>query len=154
MKVSGGKLIGDVPNHPESTSGNLGEWGMGVRITNSKNVTIENVTIRHCWGDGIYVGGHAEKNIGLYDNASKNIFLKNIICDDNRIQGMSVTHVDGLTVKNCSFINTGRTKYTRPGAGVDIEPNVYDGHNESCRNITFINCKIRYVRNTLAQELG
>lgn len=139
--VKGGTIIGDVQNHFEPKNGSVGEWGMGLRITNSKDVTAENIRISLCWGDGVYVGGHSEKKIGNYDLASKNILLKNIVCDDNRRQGMSVTHVDGLTVKYCAFINTGRTKYTRPGAGVDIEPNVDDGQNESCRNITFIGCR-------------
>ena len=37
-------------------TGNTGEWGHGIAVFGSTNVTIENVDISQCWGDGIYLG--------------------------------------------------------------------------------------------------
>lgn len=136
VTIKGGTIVGDVEKH----KGTTGEWGMGISVSNSRNVTIEDIVISSCWGDGIYIGGRAENAVGDYDFASKDIVLNNIVCDGNRRQGMSITHVDGLIAKNCFFINTGQTKFTRPGAGVDIEPNIKNKKNQSCRNIGFNNC--------------
>lgn len=141
VSVNGGSLIGDVDYHLTPKDGDLGEWGMGVLINNSKDILIENIKIKKCWGDGVYIGGGKEKMIGEYMNASRDIRLINVTCDNNRRQGMSVTHVDGLIVENCSFVNTGLTKKAVTGYGVDIEPNLKGGKNQSCRNIKFANCK-------------
>lgn len=140
VKVKGGTIIGDVNTHIVKDDKSPGEWGMGINIYHSENIIIEGVKVSKCWGDGIYVSGESGKEMGKYEHASKNVTIKNVECDDNRRQGMSVTHVDGLFVKGCKFINTGRTKYTGPGAGVDLEPNVEEGRFESCRNIYFENC--------------
>ena len=140
IKIQGGKIVGDVVNHLTPSNGKPGEWGMGIIVYASSNVTIENVDIAHCWGDGIYVGGGAEKHLGDNKNASKDVVIRNVNCDDNRRQGISITNVDGLTVEKCSFTNTGLTNYTGPGAGADIEPNVKKGKNQSCKNIIFKDC--------------
>lgn len=149
VSVIGGNIVGDVQNHIEPLKGSAGEWGMGINISNSSNIRIEDVKIQHCWGDGVYVAGGTEKQIGDYFYASKNVYLKNVICDDNRRQGMSVEHVDGLTVVNCSFINTGKTKFTPPGHGVDIEPNFTKAQKQSCKNLMFRKCK--FIGNKGAQ---
>lgn len=142
VKIVGGRIIGDVVSHSDFYEGKS-EWGTGVDIGNSSSVTLENMYITFCWGDGIYVGGGAENSVGLYDYASKNIRLKNVICDNNRRQGVSITHVDGFIADNCQFINTGVRKKVSPAAGVDIEPNLSKGRNQSCRNMTFKKCVIK-----------
>ncbi len=142
VSISSGKIIGDVIEHSDLYVGNS-EWGTGLNIINSANVTVNKMHITLCWGDGIYLGGGKENVIGEYDNACKSITLMNVVCDNNRRQGLSVTHVDGLLAKNCSFINTGRTKATKPASGVDIEPNINRNKNQSCRNIKFQSCVLK-----------
>ncbi len=142
VKIVGGKIIGDVVAHSDYYEGKS-EWGTGVDIGNSTNVTLEDMYITLCWGDGVYVGGGAEKKVGIYDYASKNVKLKNVICDNNRRQGISITHVDGFLAENCQFINTGVRKKVSPAAGVDIEPNLNKGRNQSCRNMTFKKCVMK-----------
>lgn len=161
VTVEGGTIKGDVKTHIVTDAKSPGEWGMGINIINSENVKVQDVTISHCWGDGVYVGGRSESKVGQYKNASKNVTIKNVICDDNRRQGMSITHVDGLEVLGCSFINTGKTQFTQPGAGVDIEPNIENKQNESCRNIYFSDCVFRdnsgsafFQFNSVATEHG
>lgn len=123
VKISGGKIIGDRNEH----TGTTGEWGYGIEILGSSNIIIENVTISDCWGDGI--------NIQVYNGVScQNVHINNVICDNNRRQGMSVEGAIDMYVSNSKFINTSGTD---PQCGVDIEPWSSDN---ICKNIHFDNC--------------
>lgn len=137
VSVTGGSLVGDVGNH-RYIDGTTSEWGMGISILNSRNVTVSDINISGCIGDGIYISGGNESSVGIYEKASKNVTITNVICDGNRRQGLSIIHVDGLTVKDCSFINTGQIESTPPSAGIDIEPN----STMSVRNVLIENCTI------------
>lgn len=141
VSIKGGRIIGDCAEH-DYIEGSSSEWGMGLNIKESRNVIVENLYITRCTGDGIYISGGNEPSVGIYDFASKNITIKNVVCDDNRRQGMSIIHVDGLIVRDCSFINTGATMSTPPSAGIDIEPNVSNGRNMSVRNVVVDNCTV------------
>lgn len=106
----------------ESVNGlDLGEWGFGINASGAINFNIENVEISECWGDGIYI------KKSYYGNIS------NVICRDNRRQGMSIIDCDSVNVVNSQFIKTGGTI---PEAGIDIEPN----KNEKVRNVNIVNC--------------
>lgn len=139
VAIKGGKIVGDVGRHTY-IEGSSSEWGMGIYIMQSKDITLSDMYITRCTGDGIYVTGDKEPAIGVFDNASKNISIYGITCDANRRQGLSIIHVDGLHVKDCSFVNTGQIEYTSPGAGIDIEPNVSNNRNMSVRNLLVENC--------------
>ncbi|MDC5149577.1 right-handed parallel beta-helix repeat-containing protein, partial [Acinetobacter baumannii] len=52
VTISGGTLIGDKYNH----LGDKGEWGMGIEIKDSQNISISNIRIDKMWGDAIYIG--------------------------------------------------------------------------------------------------
>lgn len=141
VKLSGqGTIVGDVGTH-SYVSSSSSEWGMGIKIEESTNVSIANLTITKCIGDGIYITGGNEASIGIFNHACRNVIIENVTCDDNRRQGISVIHVDGLTVSNCTLINTGLTEFTKPGSGIDIEPNVSNGRNMSVRNIHVSDCR-------------
>lgn len=141
VHIIGGTVIGDVGHH-FYVNGSTSEWGMGINILESKNVVLEDMYITHCTGDGIYISGGNESTICTYNHASKNIQIHNVICDDNRRQGISIIHVDGLTITNSKFINTGKSEFTGPGSGIDFEPNVSLNRNMSIRNIKISNCKL------------
>lgn len=105
VSVVGGTLEGDRKEH----QGKDGEWGMGIRIMrDAANITIARVTSKKMWGDGFYVKG------------AKNVRFCGVTANDNRRQGLSIVSVDGLLVVNSVFMNT---RGTRPGAGIDLEPN-------------------------------
>lgn len=142
VEVCGGKIKGDVGVHTYQ-SGTTSEWGMGITIDASENVVVRDIRISNCTGDGIYVCGLPTSYIGDYTKASKNVVLRNVTCDSNRRQGLSIICVDGLLVDNCSFINTGKIEKTAPSSGIDIEPNVAKGRNNSVRNITIRRCKFK-----------
>lgn len=141
VTIKGGKIVGDVGKHTY-VDGSTSEWGMGINIIESKDIFVEDVTITHCTGDGMYISGGNEPTINVYDHASKNVVVRNVVCDDNRRQGLSIIHVDGLIIIGCKFINTGKTEYTRPSSGIDFEPNVFNGRNLSIRNVAISNCEV------------
>lgn len=142
VEVCGGKIKGDVGVHTYQ-SGSTSEWGMGITIEASKNVVVRDIRISNCTGDGIYISGLPTNYIGDYSKASKNIVLRNVTCDSNRRQGLSIISVDGLIVENCSFLNTGKIEKTAPSSGIDIEPNVAKGRNNSVRDITIRDCTFK-----------
>lgn len=106
------------------------EWRTCLSIRGCKNVRVEGLTLRDSGGDGVYVDG-AKKG-----RWSSNIHLKNLDCDNNYRQGISVISVDGLVVEDCKFRNTWGTP---PAAGIDIEP---DSPTQRLKNITIRNCQL------------
>jgi len=105
VNVLGGTLEGDREAH----LGRDGEWGMGLQISNSRQVVVEAVTARECWGDGFYV-----------TNTNSDITLCRVVADHNRRQGLSIVGGDGILVRDSTFTNTAGTP---PECGIDIEPN-------------------------------
>ena len=103
-----GSIVGDKKEH----TGTEGEWGMGIRIHNAKNVCVEGLTIRNCWGDCVYVGGN-----------SKNVIIRECILDNGRRQGISITKADSVTIRKCNISNVSGTK---PEYAIDLEPNQGD----------------------------
>ena len=99
VTIEGGTIIGERENH----TGDTGEWGMGISLAYARNIKIKNITIRDCWGDGICIGTieHDPERI------CQNVFIDNVICDNNRRQGISVCGINGfyLTKKENSFTN-------------------------------------------------
>lgn len=102
---SGAQIIGERNGH----LGTTGEWGMGVYLYEATDFSIEGVLIRECWGDGIYISGY-----------SRNIVIKNIECNHNRRQGISIVFADNVLIQDSVFQNT---MGTAPESGIDIEPN-------------------------------
>ena len=118
VHILGGTIQGERSTH----TGDTGEWGMAIAVTGgSENVLIEDITLKDCWGDGLYI------------NIAKNVMTKNIICDNNRRQGLSIISVENYYSLNDKFINTNGTA---PQGGVDIEPN---NSTDILKNIVFDN---------------
>ncbi|WP_050690586.1 right-handed parallel beta-helix repeat-containing protein [Priestia megaterium] len=122
VTIEGGYLEGDKDTHLEAT----GESGHGIVIgSQASNTVLRDIQISQMWGDGIYMGGaYASTNSKIY----------NVVCDQNRRQGLSITYADGVVVRDSSFINTSGTL---PEAGIDIEPNT----NNYTKNIVLDNVK-------------
>ncbi|WP_051289226.1 right-handed parallel beta-helix repeat-containing protein [Chryseobacterium daeguense] len=116
-------LTGDRHKHLSTK----GEWGMGIYILSSSNISITGSYIESAWGDGICIGGR--NNI-----SSSDITIKNIILKDNRRNGITIGGVSNLTLENAYIANTSGTN---PQAGIDIEPdsNFYDVKNIKLNNI-------------------
>ena len=107
VTIIGGIIQGDRNFH----KGTTGEWGMGIRLSGSKNVTVENVISKDNWGDGFYLA-----------NNTVNTKFCGVIADNNRRHGMAIVSADGLVVRNSTF----QRGNGYVGGGLDIEPN--EGH--------------------------
>lgn len=112
----------------------------GILIGYSTNVSIDNVAVSYCRGDGVYVG--ANVTAPPKEITPTNVFIRNVRCRYNHRQGMSITRVNGLTVKDSDF---SYTSGTAPSAGIDIEPNKKISDNgdvyiTECLNISISHC--------------
>lgn len=113
-----GKIVGDVETH----KGNTGEFGMGIKVGGSTNVTIENVSIEKCWGDGIYItAGYypIPKNV---DGDCHHVLIRNVTIDSNRRNNLTIESGIDVLVENCTINNAGQIHGTSPKYGIDIEP--------------------------------
>ena len=99
-----------------------------IGIQESDGVAVDNLTLRSSGGDGVYVGSMD----------CRNVRLTNLVCEDHHRQGLSVTGVKNLYVKNCKFNDTDGTA---PECGLDLEPNYKDG--VGLQNVVFENCEFK-----------
>lgn len=122
--IKGGMLQGDTLTH----TGTTGEWGYGIALLGAKNVKIENVTIRHMWGDAInlqYAPEHFD---------CENILIDNVTIAHSRRNGISVESAKNVTIRD-SYISD--TKGVLPQCGIDVEPWTVDAN---CENVTIEGC--------------
>ena len=110
------------------------EWRMTLAIRGSKNVNVSGLTLKDSGGDGIYINGGKERSF------SKDVHLRDIVCDNHYRQGISIISAENLKVENCTFSNTWGTP---PSSGVDIEP---DKSEQRIKNVLFSGCK--FIDNT------
>jgi hypothetical protein len=96
---------------PDNTKG---EWGMGIWIRMSKNISIFNPKVSNCWGDGIYIGG------GDIKIPNDTILIHQAFINENRRNGISITNGKNIRIIEPVISNTHGTS---PESGIDIEPN-------------------------------
>jgi hypothetical protein len=113
-----------------------GEWRHSLAINNSSNIEVFGLRMNESGGDGVYISGDPWHGEQLY---SENILLKDLWCDKQYRQGISVISAQHLHVINCWFTNTSGTL---PMSGVDLEPD-----NESHRMVDVIFDKCRFTGN-------
>jgi hypothetical protein len=84
-------------------------------IYGSNNVLITGLNFNNSGGDGIYINGDAAQSY------SNNITIKDVTCNNNFRNGMSVISAQNLLVSNSHFTNSNGAN---PQSGIDLEPNV------------------------------
>ncbi len=109
VKISGGTIQGERHEH----TGSAGEFGYCLGIWGGSDIWVENVALKGCWGDGIYIARSTTNSV------PQRVTIQGVDSNDNRRQGMSIVAVEGLRVSNSRFRNT---KGKAPQDGVDIEP--------------------------------
>jgi len=129
VEISGGRIIGDRDSH----LGTTGEWGHGIRIRGCSGVTIRNIHISRCWGDGISAGGI--KHPGEPSRPGRDYVFEKVVCTENRRQGLTIGSSRRVRISNCEFSSTGGIP---PGAGIDIEPDT-----DVASDIVIENCLVR-----------
>lgn len=106
-----------------------GEWRNTVRLCSVSKATIEGLTLRDSGGDGIGLTGDVGR-------PCTDIVLRDLVCTNNRRNGLTLGNVDGVLVDGCAFVNT---VGTAPQAGVDLAP---DMPGQLLKGVRLVNCVI------------
>lgn len=119
VTIKNGTLIGDLERHvfTPSQSSPTHEYGFGICISASRNVLIENMTIKNMTGDGIIIEGSYSK---LADGGSLSSNIRIVGCDIShcRRQGISVVGaLDSEIAHNKIYDIAG----TEPGYGIVVK---------------------------------
>lgn len=110
------------------------EWRHCLSLRGCRNVLIQGLTLCDSGGDGIYLGA------GKGGEPNQNIVIRDVVCDRNYRQGISVITARHLLIENVVLRNTGGTP---PQAGIDFEPN---RPTEVLSNCLMKNCVIENNR--------
>jgi Endopolygalacturonase len=110
VSVVGGNIIGERYSHLSIN----GDHGMGIGIYDSSYVTITDISISDCLGDGIYLGSNSESGY------NSNVDIERFTCDNNRRMGLTIISAKNLTIRDGVCSNTNGTE---PQSGLDLEPN-------------------------------
>jgi len=122
VEIAGGQILGERATH-HYYSGTTDEWNHGIYVVGCKRVTVRDLRVSKCTGDGMSIGG------GAYD-----VVIDNIVSTGNRRQGLSITHCSYIRIYDSEFSYTSGTS---PECGIDIEP---DG-SSTCANVHIENCR-------------
>lgn len=128
VEISGGSIQGDRAAHLVTT----GEWGHGIQLRGASRVTVRDINIADCWGDGICIGGADQQQQTPCDD----IVIANVTCRRNRRQGLSIGRSRNVRVHDSEFSDTAGTS---PQYGIDIEPDRPGGADQ----VLIENCVIR-----------
>lgn len=132
VEISGGEIVGERDSH----QGTTGEGGHGINIRGCSRVTIRDIRISKCWGDGIHLGPKAVYQAPLV--MARDIAIVGAVCVGNRRNALSITNVINADVWDSEFSGTYGTK---PECGIAIEPNEdRHGSNGYCDKIHIENC--------------
>ena len=106
------------------------EWRHVLKFHGCTGITVEGLTLAESGGDGIYLGA------GSGGAPCKDVVIRDVICDRNYRQGISVISAENLLVERCLLKGTAGTP---PAAGIDFEPNAA---NERLVNCVMRDCTI------------
>ena len=90
------------------------EWRHCLSIRSCTNVTVFGLTLADSGGDGIYLG------VSQRGVTNTNVHIKQVVCDGNNRQGISVISAENLLIEDTVLKNTSGTP---PKAAIDFEPN-------------------------------
>jgi polygalacturonase len=156
VEISGGQIVGERDQH----MGTTGEWGHAIMVRGSKRVTVRDIHLSRCWGDGLSIGGAAATTGTI---PSEDVAVTNIVSTGNRRQAVTIGRSRGVKIYDSELSYTSGIK---PGCGIDIEPdpfgtsitdtvrieNCWIHHNQGCgiqvyktvKNVVIKACTITY----------
>jgi hypothetical protein len=106
------------------------EWRHVLKFHGCTGITVEGLTLAESGGDGIYLGA------GSGGAPCKDVVIRDVVCDRNYRQGISVISAENLLIERCVLKGTAGTP---PAAGIDFEPNLA---NERLVNCVMRDCTI------------
>lgn len=113
-----------------------GEWGMGISIAGSTDVTILSPSTINCWGDGIYIANSFGNGLPY----SSDVRVMNHYASGCRRQGVSIISGKNILFDSPVWENIAGTL---PSAGLDIEPNA---NTDIVENIRIVNPTTRHCQ--------
>jgi hypothetical protein len=99
------------------------EWRHVLNIKSSAGVQVLGLTLAESGGDGIYVGCVRP------EWPCRDIVIRDVVCDRNYRQGISVISAENLLIENTVMRGTAGTP---PAAGIDFEPNAAGERLKDC----------------------
>lgn len=90
------------------------EWRHVLNIKSSAKIQVLGLTLAESGGDGIYLGCLRP------EWPNRDIMIRDVVCDRNYRQGISVISAEDLLIENTVMRDTAGTP---PAAGIDFEPN-------------------------------
>lgn len=130
VQISGGRIIGDRDVH----LGTTGEWGHGIQILGSTRVTVRDIHVSRCWGDGVCIGGAMVANAAPIP--SREIAIANIVSTGNRRHGLTIANAHGVRVYDSEFSSNRGLSFA---CGIDVEPS----NDNTASSVLIENCDIR-----------
>lgn len=104
------------------------EWRHVLNIKSSANIRVLGLTLAESGGDGLYLGCVRP------ELPCRDIEIRDVVCDRNYRQGISVISAENLLIENTVMRDTAGTP---PAAGIDFEPNAA---GERLKNCVMRNC--------------
>lgn len=129
IAVVGGNIVGERNSHSGP-----GDYGVGIGVYGCNNVTISDISVRDCWGDGIYIGSGSQ-------NYCQNVLIERFKIDNVCRNGITVISAKNSTIRNGEIT---KTNGSRPETGIDLEPNT---SSEILQNILIENVVTRDIAN-------
>ncbi|MDD5597976.1 MAG: right-handed parallel beta-helix repeat-containing protein [Victivallaceae bacterium] len=102
-----------------------------IDIKGCKNIKIIGLSLTDAGGDAICISGGSEQYY------AENILLRDVKCQRNFRQGLSVISAKNLTAENCLFAESGGAP---PAAGVFLNP---ESDRDRLENLVFQNCRMK-----------
>lgn len=142
VTIMNGILIGDKESHNYSNVQSSHEWGFGIDVRGSHDVTLNNLNISNFTGDGIILNDIIKNEKYI---VSKNIKISNCNIYACRRQGISVIDADIVDIYNNEIHDI---QGTLPKTAIDLETN--DDSNQKIKNIKIYNNKFYNLGSTTA----
>jgi len=117
VEISGGQIIGERYGHLRTD----GEWGHAVMIRGAKRVTVRDIRLADCYGDGLSIGAASVWNSAPI--LSEDVVLANVVSHNNRRQALTIGRSKNVRVYDSVFSGT---HGVAPECGIDIEPDLPD----------------------------
>lgn len=114
VQIIGGAFVGDRATYQGSSSA---QWGFGISIESSSDVTLDGCHIRECQGDGIYIGRVENTDSGV---GCTNVTIRDCVSDNNARHGLSINKADGVRILGGAYTNS--NGIVGGQFGIDIEP--------------------------------
>jgi hypothetical protein len=112
VEIVGGTIVGERVGH----QGTAGEWGYGIDVEGSSTVSVHDIGLSNCWGDGLVVSATGSGSSAVL---STGVTINRVTSTNNRRQGLTIGPSQQVYVVNSSFTHSNGIA---PQAGIDIEP--------------------------------